>query len=54
MGVTRNRVFWGALMLWLVFLVCAWSLVEYPWGFGLFVLGGCAHWAARRVQSQVN
>jgi hypothetical protein len=20
-------------MLWLVFLVCAWLLVEYPWGF---------------------
>jgi hypothetical protein len=26
-------------MLWLAFLVCAWSLVEYPWGFGLFGLG---------------
>jgi hypothetical protein len=30
------------MWLWLVFLVCAWLLVEYPWGFGLFVLGGCA------------
>jgi hypothetical protein len=24
----------------------AWLLVEYPWGFGLFVLGGFMHWAS--------
>jgi hypothetical protein len=22
-----------------------WLLVEYPYGFALFILGGCGHWA---------
>jgi hypothetical protein len=30
---------------WLAYLVAMWLLVEYPYGFALFVLGGCGHWA---------
>jgi hypothetical protein len=31
--------------MWTAALAGAWLLVEYPWGFWLFVFGGAAHWA---------
>ncbi len=36
--------------LWLVYLVTVWSLVEYPLGVWLFVIGGAFHGAGERAQ----
>jgi hypothetical protein len=33
------------------YLVSVWTLIEYPYRFWLFVLGGCLHWALYRAQN---
>jgi hypothetical protein len=35
-------------LVWLIYLVAVWTLVEAPYGFWLFVFGSGLHWALYR------
>lgn len=34
---------------WIVYLASVWTLVDYPYGFWLFVFGAATRWALERL-----